>query len=67
MRVAILSSPPDLSAYVAEIFKTWGLALFDVVEPDAVADLDPSSTSVAVCPTSESVGRCEDALVSYAR
>ena len=42
MRVAILSSPPDLSAYVAEIFKTWGLALFDVVEPNAVADLDPS-------------------------
>ena len=50
MRVAILSDGPDLSAYLAEIFNTWGLVLYEVVGPDRISELDPEDTPVVVCP-----------------
>ncbi len=66
MRIAILSgSSSDLSAYVAEILKSWGLVLFEAVQPAVVARLDASDVPVVVCPVSEGVD--EDALIGYAR
>ena len=52
MRVAILSDGPDLSAYLAEMFNTWGLVLYEMVEPERISELDPEDTPVVVCPAS---------------
>ena len=67
MRVIICSNPPDLSAYLAEMLKTWGLALYEVVKPDVLPDLDPGDAPVVICPASEGVQRYVDALIAYAR
>jgi len=53
MRVVICSSPPDLSAYLVEMLKTWGLALYEVAKPDVLPDLDPVDAPVVICPASE--------------
>ena len=66
MRVAILSDPPDLSAYVAEIFATWGLTCAEVIEPGALSALDPRETPVLVAPVAERGGGDEASLVAYA-
>ena len=66
MRVVIVSDPPDLSAYVGEILKTWGLACFDRVGPDAPARFDPAETPVAVVPATDRDAERATALVEYA-
>ena len=63
MRVGILSDRPDLSAYLAEMFNTWGLVLYEVVGPDQISDLDPEDVPVVVCPAS----RGSRSLVDFAR
>ena len=63
MRVAILSDGPDLSAYLEEMFKMWGLVLCEMVGPDRISELDPEDTPVVVCPASQS----SSALVDFAR
>ena len=63
MRVAILSDGPDLSAYLGEMFKTWGLVLCEMVRPDHISELDPEDTPVMVCPASQS----SRPLVDFAR
>jgi hypothetical protein len=50
MHIAILSDGPGLSAYTAELLKTWGLPLARTILPDAVSDLDPSRTPVLILP-----------------
>lgn len=67
MNVMVVSSPPDLSAYIVEMLKTWGLAMVRVVPPEAVSGLDPADAPVVICPASEGARRCEEALVAYAR
>ena len=66
MCVAILADGPDLSAYVGEILKTWGLALFETVGPDGLAALDPSRTHVVICPASPRTERLAAELLRYA-
>ena len=63
MRVAILSDGPDLSAYLAEMFNTWGLVLYEMVGPDRISKLDPEDAPVVVCPASQS----SYSLVDFAR
>ena len=63
MRVAILSDGPDLSAYLAEIFNTWGLVLYEMVGPDRISDMDPEDMPVVVCPASQG----SHSLVDFAR
>ena len=73
MRVVICSSPPDLSAYLVEMLKTWGLALYEVAKPDVLPDLDPVDAPVVICPASEIQptnlirGLHGEALIAYAR
>lgn len=67
MHVVVVSHPPDLSAYVVEMLKTWGLAVGEFVTPEAVSGLDPSEAPVVICPVSEGVRGCEEALLAYAR
>ena len=63
MRVAILSDRPDLSAYLVEIFNTWGLVLYEVMGPDRISELEPEDTPVVVCLASRG-GR---SLIDFAR
>ncbi|MCE2438043.1 MAG: hypothetical protein J4F39_01315 [Candidatus Latescibacteria bacterium] len=67
MKIGILTHPPDLSDYVAEIFKTWGLAAFDRIGEEQVEALDPASTPVLVCPASERDVQTQEFLIDYAR
>ena len=67
MKIGILTHPPDLSDYVAEIFKTWGLAAFDRIGEEQVEALDPASTPVLVCPASERDVQAQEFLIGYAR
>ncbi len=67
MRIGILTHPSDLSDYVAEVFKTWGLAHFDLVRQDRVEELDPASTPVLVCPASEQNAEANESLIGFAR
>jgi hypothetical protein len=53
MNVGILRNPSDLSAYLCEILKTWGLALSQFVQPDSLSALDPATMPVLVCPTAD--------------
>ncbi len=63
MRVAILSDPPDLSDYLVEMFKMWGLVLYEVVGSDQISEMDPEDTPVVVCPAS----RGNRSLIDFAR
>jgi len=70
MRVAVLASASDLSGYVAEILKTWGLALYDLVEAGAARDVDPAATPVVVVPAGKGGGDSserDESLIAYAR
>ena len=67
MRIAILSDPPDLSAYVGEILKAWGLLPFEAVTPEALPHLDPEDIPVLICPAPRSSGGSEERVVDYAR
>ncbi len=67
MKIGILTHPPDLSDYVAEIFKTWGLAAFDRIAQEQLDDLAPASTPVLVCPAAERDDRTHEDLIGYAR
>jgi len=67
MRVAILNHRVGYSAYLAEMLKTWGLPLFDVIEPAQVAALDPAQTSALICPASSTGGEIGDAAVAFAQ
>ena len=67
MRIAILSNPPDLSGYVAEILKTWGLPFFDLVKPDSIPFLDPIQVPVLICPASPTNPTGVGDLTGYAR
>ena len=67
MRVIVCADPPDLGAYVAEMLKTWGLVLYEIVSPGSLSDLDPEDVPVVICPASEGGQRHADALVAYAR
>lgn len=67
MRVAILADPPDLSAYVGEILKTWGLTLYDIIRPEPIPDLDPTETPVVIRPASGHSDRHASDLVGYAQ
>ena len=63
MRVAILTEGPDLSAYLEEMFRMWGLVLCEMVGQDQISELDPEDTPVVVCPASQS----SSSLVDFAR
>ena len=65
MHVAIVSNPPDLSNYVAEMLRTWGFVCYELIEPQA--PFDPSATPVVVSPASGSSQRSDEALIDYAR
>ena len=67
MHVAILADPPDLSSYVAEMFNTWGLVLYQIVAPEKLPHLDPAATPVVVCPASRREESHVDHLLGYAR
>ena len=67
MHVVILSTPPDLSAYLVEIFRTWGLPLCKVIEPEALPTLSPSDAPVVVCPASTAIQHYTESLIAYAR
>ena len=63
MQIGILTDPSNLSAYIAEIFKTWGLPLFRAISHDRVPTLEPADIPVLVCPAHQD----EAPLVDYAR
>ncbi len=63
MRVAILSNGPDLSPYLEEMFRMWGLVLCEMVGPDQISDMDPEDMPVVVCPASQG----SQSLVDFAR
>lgn len=67
MRVVMCSNPPDLSPYLTEMLKTWGLALYEIVHPDALPSLDPANAPVVISPASERDPRYAEALIAYAR
>ena len=67
MRVIICADPPDLSTYVAEILKTWGLVLYEIASPESLTDLDPAEVPVVICPASVGEKRRADDLVAYAQ
>jgi len=67
MRVAILSGPADLSGYVAEMLKTWGLAMFEMVGAESLGSVDAAEAPVLICPASEAVERHGESLVAFAR
>lgn len=67
MKIGILTHPPDLSDYVAEIFTTWGLAAFDRISQDQVEALDPPSTPVLVCPAAEHDAQTQEFLIGFAQ
>lgn len=70
MHVGILTDPPDFSAYIVEILKTWGLALGEFISPDALPTLDPATIPVLICPTDvpRSESESESAsVIDYAR
>lgn len=50
MQIGILTNRSNLSAYVAEILKTWGLPLFASVSNDNVTGLEPADIPVLVSP-----------------
>ena len=66
MRVAILHNAADLSAYVGEILGTWGLPIYDFVEPEALAAVRPDTTPVVIAPASDLSGVSAASLVAYA-
>lgn len=66
MRVAILSQPADLSAYVSEILRTWGLVTHAILPAAEIAALDPRETPVVVLPAGERNGQQERDLAAYA-
>ena len=66
MCVAILADGPDLSAYVAEILKTWGMALFETIGPEALGSLDPRHTRAVICPASPRTEHLAPQLLHYA-
>ncbi|MDE2890573.1 MAG: hypothetical protein OXR72_20425 [Gemmatimonadota bacterium] len=63
MQIGIVTNRSKLSAYVAEILKTWGLPLYAPVSSDMVPDLDPTDFPVLVCPAYHD----EATLPDYAR
>ena len=65
MRIALLSNTPDLSPYLGEIFKTWGLRLVQTLTFDQASGLDPAEYPIAVVPVSDN--RPEKAIAEYAR
>lgn len=67
MRVAIITNGGDLSAYVLEILKTWGLTIAEPVSPADAAALDSARTPVAVYPAGPEDSEGGESLVDYAR
>jgi hypothetical protein len=67
VNVSILSTGADLSGYIAEILKTWGLPLYDIVEPSAIRDLDPAQTPVLILPASSDLAGCDSDVLAYVR
>lgn len=67
MKIGILTHPPGLSDYVAEIFTTWGLPAFDRIAQEQLDALAPASTPVLVCPAAERDDRTQEHLIGYAR
>lgn len=67
MKIGILTHPPDLSDYVAEIFTTWGLAAIERIHVDRLEGLRPASTPVLVCPAAERDDRTDGILIDFAR
>ena len=65
MRVAILDDEQAPSAYLAEIFRTWGLPLCDPIGPQALDTLVPAECPAVVCPAGIPE-RDHQALLSYA-
>ncbi len=66
MRVGILHSPPDLSAYVAEMLQAWGLALYQYLGADQLGGLDPADVPVLICPVQTQDQPVVEALLAYA-
>lgn len=50
MTTGIYHNPPDLSLYIAEILKTWGLPYFRLISPADITNCDPDQLPVLVCP-----------------
>ena len=65
MRVAVLQNTPDLSAYLGEMLKTWGLPLYEALAPDKVADLNPAQTPVLICPASTMARATDESVLRY--
>jgi len=66
MKVAILNRQPGLSLYLGEILKTWGSALYDYVEENAIHGLTLEDWPVLICPAAERSARLDEQLVAYA-
>ena len=67
MRVGILHNPPALSAYVAELLQTWGLALYQLLDADQLDGLDPRALPVLIVPVQVQEESATAALLAYAR
>lgn len=63
MQIGILTGRSNLSTYIAEIFKTWGLPLIAPVTRDRLPNLRPAGIPVLVCPAHQDDAR----LMDYAR
>lgn len=67
MRIVILTNPPDLSAYIAEILQTWGMPLHQHIAPSEIGKLDPNETPVLICPVSDCPNAISSLLLDYTR
>ena len=67
MRIAIINHRPGYSDYLAEMFKTWGLPLFDGVETAHIGRLDAAQTRALICPAASATGPVADAAIAYAK
>jgi hypothetical protein len=65
MRIAILTNAPDLSSYLTEIFKAWGLPLVHTLPAGQADALDPNVYPVAILPAADNSPG--EALAEYAR
>lgn len=66
MTAGILDTATGMPRYVEEIFKTWGLLGYRLIEPGASSELDAAEVPVLVCPAFDEL-QLTDEVLAYVR
>ncbi len=66
MRVLLLSEPPDLGNYVAELFKTWGFPLVEIIGADSLPASESVEQTVILCPAGNYNRHTQESLITLA-